>query len=326
MSALVTVIIPCHNGEKLVGRAIKSVLAQSYQNVELLVIENNSTDNTFAILKEFEKEYADKITVYAEKKKGACAARNLGLSKAKGEWIQFLDADDELLPLKIEKQMALVKNDNPDIVIDDYTIYHSVTQKPHVSMVAQDDPWLGLINSRLGITSANLWKRESLLKVKGWDEGLSSSQEYDLMFRMFMMNCKAIVTHQVETLVHAQPDSVSRTKSSDKLFKLYKSRYTLRYRIYKFLEENNLLSSSYKQELTAYLYYHLLLLNELDSNYFKDQVKQYDFDELGSINKLKIFVKFIGHSSKRKYGNANLFLKTIEWQYFFAKNAYLLRY
>jgi len=326
MAALVTVVIPCHNGEKLVGRAIQSVLSQSYQNIELLLIENNSTDNTFAVLKKFEKEYADKIAVYAEKKKGACAARNLGLAKAKGDWIQFLDADDELLPLKIEKQMAMAKNDSPDIVIDDYLIYHSITQKPYMNMIAEDDPWLGLISSKLGITSANLWKKESLLKVNGWSEELSSSQEYDLMFRMFMLNRKVIVTHQIQTLVHAQSDSVSRTKSDDKLFKLYKSRYTLRCRIYEFLQENNLLSAAYKQKLHAYLYYYLLLLSELDLPYFKDQVKNYNFNELGSVNKVKILIMFIRNSSRRKYGNSNNFLKRFEWQYFFVKKAHLLRY
>ncbi|WP_347158210.1 glycosyltransferase family 2 protein [Pontibacter chitinilyticus] len=326
MPRLVSVIIPCFNGEHFVGRAINSALSQSYKDIELLLVDNNSTDNTFAVLKEFEKSHPDKITVYSEKKKGACAARNLGLSMAKGDWIQFLDADDELLPLKIEQQMAVVESKNPDIVIGDYTIFHSVTQKRYADRIAEDDPWLGLINSKLGRTSANIWRKESLLKVNGWNEELSSSQEYDLMFRVFKLNAKVEITHQIQTSIFAQPDSITKTDNLEKRLKIYLNRYNLRRDIYEFLREHNQLTPVYKKNILVYLYYYLLLISELDMPFFKAHVKRYDFNEINALTKFDMLIKFIRHSSKRKYGLSNIFLKLTEWQVFVFKNIHLLRY
>lgn len=335
--SLVTAIIPCYNCEKWIGRAVNSVLAQSYPNIEILLIENNSTDNTFEILKTLEKDYPAKISVYVEKKKGAGAARNHGLIKAKGKWIQFLDADDELLPEKIAKQMAIVATHNPDIIIGDYTKIRSIKRGKNSAVekitrqniIAKDDLWAGLINSRLGITSANLWRKTSLLQVDGWNEELSSSQEYDMLFRLLKLKAKVIISHQLQTIVHAQSDSVSRTSNTDddKQFKLYLNRYDLRRRIYEFLHENNLLTPNYKQDLYLYLYFHLLLISEVNLSYFKQHIKTFDFDQIGSLNKLKVFFEFLRHSTKRKFGQSkNKLLKLAEFQVFFFKYIYLLKF
>lgn len=326
MMALVTVIIPCHNSEELVERAINSVLAQSYPHIELLLVENNSTDNTLAMLKKFEAKHPDKIAVHSEKRKGACAARNLGLSKAQGQWIQFLDADDELLPQKIENQMAIVSKSNPDIVVDDYLIMHSVTKKPHINVIAEDGPWIGVIKSNLGITSSNLWRKTSLLKVNGWDEELGSSQEYDMLFRLLQLNCKIAVNHQVNTIIHAQVNSISRTRDDQKLLKMYINRYSLRRKIYEFLHKNNLLNEVYKRNLLHYMYYYLLLIRELNMPFFEDQVKKFDFQSIGIADRVKILLRSILNSSQRKHGRSNIVLKAFEWKYFFLKNLHLIRF
>lgn len=327
MACLVTVVIPCHNAEYLVGRAIKSVLSQTYQQTEILLIENNSTDSTFAVLKEYEAQYPDKITVYAQEKKGACAARNLGISKAKGDWIQFLDADDELLPPKIEKQIALGRSNDVDIVADDYCKIRTVNGKvvqQHIEI--KEDPWLGVINSRLGITSSNLWKKDTLLKVNGWNEDLSSSQEYDMIFRLLKAGAKVTVNHQVQTIIHAQADSISRTVNTEKRYKQYRNRYDLRCRIYEYLYENNLLNQVYKRDLCMYLYYHLLLIRELNIPFFESQVDKYDFQSMSMADRVKVLVHFIRNSFYRKHGFSNIFLKTYEWNMFFMKYIYLLKF
>ena len=330
---LVTVIIPCHNCEKWVNRAIESVLAQSYPAIEVVLIENNSTDATLPPLNQFASAYPDKITVYREQKKGSGAARNLGLAKAKGEWIQFLDADDELLPSKIENQMTLVTANEPDLIIEDYRKIRMVEKnknRPYQKLIqdikSNDDRWLGLINSRLGITSSNLWKKEILLKVQGWKEDLISSQEYDLLFRLLRLNPKIIVNHQIQTLIYAQPESISRTDNSDKLYKLIINRYNLRCNIYKFLTENNLLTAAYKRDLSLYLFFHLLLISELNWPYFKEQVKTFDFNNINILDKVKILTEFIRNSSKRKYASSNIFLKTAEWNFFFFKSIPMLMF
>ena len=91
----VSVIIPTYNRAHLVGRAIKSVLNQTYRDFEIIVVDDGSTDNTKDIIKEFQKK--DKRIKYIpyEKNKGGSAARNTGIKAAKGEYIAFLDSDDE---------------------------------------------------------------------------------------------------------------------------------------------------------------------------------------------------------------------------------------
>ena len=323
---LVSIIIPCYNCEAFIHRAVTSVLHQTYPNIELLLVDNNSTDTTYTILQNLEREHCGIIRVYSEKSKGACAARNHGLYKASGDWIQFLDADDELLPLKIESQLQAAITANTDVVVGDYRKVGAKTNNNQKEVRAEDDPWLGVINSTLGVTSALLWKREKLLAVNGWNAALSSSQEYDLLFRLLKEGAAVGVDHQAHTLVYARPESVSRTADAAKLLQILQNRYDLRCRIYDFLSGNDLLKPEYKQQLDAYLYYHLLLISELNMSYFKEQVRINGFEDMGPIDRIKAFSNFIRHSSKRKYGYSNMLLKLAEWQYFFCKNLYLLKF
>ena len=103
----VSVIIPTYNRAHLVGRAIQSVLEQTYKDFELIVIDDGSNDNTEYIIKEFQKK--DKRIKYIayKKNKGGSAARNAGIKSSKGEYIAFLDSDDEWLSEKLEKQIRL---------------------------------------------------------------------------------------------------------------------------------------------------------------------------------------------------------------------------
>jgi glycosyltransferase involved in cell wall biosynthesis len=99
----VSVIIPTYNRAKLVERAINSVLVQTFKDFELFIIDDASTDNTKQIVKKFRDERI-KI-IHHQKNKGGSAARNTGIKTAIGEYIAFLDDDDEWIPTKLEKQM-----------------------------------------------------------------------------------------------------------------------------------------------------------------------------------------------------------------------------
>lgn len=108
---LVSVILPTYNRAFLLPRSINSVLNQTYKNLELIVVDDNSTDNT----KEIVKGLKDKRIKYVQHKnnKGAAAARNTGINLSKGEYIAFQDSDDEWLPEKLEKQMKVFENLSP---------------------------------------------------------------------------------------------------------------------------------------------------------------------------------------------------------------------
>lgn len=114
MKSLITVIIPTYNREDKILRAIKSVLAQTYENVEILVIDDSSQDNTKEIVTNFiEQKKLHNIVTYIKNKNnlGSPATRNVGIKIAKGEYIAFLDDDDFFFPDKLEKQIQyLLKN------------------------------------------------------------------------------------------------------------------------------------------------------------------------------------------------------------------------
>src|SRR3954463_8415699 len=101
MSPLVSIIIPCFNAERYVGDAIRSALAQTYDSIEVIVIDDGSTDGSLKVIKSF----GDAVRIESQPNAGACAARNHGIDLARGEYVQFLDADDLLHPEKIARQM-----------------------------------------------------------------------------------------------------------------------------------------------------------------------------------------------------------------------------
>jgi glycosyltransferase involved in cell wall biosynthesis len=99
---LVSCIVPVFNGERFVAETVESMLAQSYRPIEVIVVNDGSTDGTAAVLERF----AERIRVVYQENAGQAAARNHGLQEASGEFIAFLDADDLWLPEKLERQMA----------------------------------------------------------------------------------------------------------------------------------------------------------------------------------------------------------------------------
>lgn len=107
----VSVIIPTYNREHLLGRALKSIFNQTYKDFEVIVVDDGSTDNTEKIIRDFSVLKINYIK--HAKNKGEGAARNTGLKAAKGEYVAFLDSDDECLPEKLEKEMAVFQRESP---------------------------------------------------------------------------------------------------------------------------------------------------------------------------------------------------------------------
>ena len=107
---MVSVIIPAYNAARCIGRAIESVLGQSYSAYEIIVIDDGSKDNTAEVV----RQYGDQVHYIHQENAGVAVARNTGIAAAKGDWIAFLDADDEWLPDKLRQQIALLAR-NPNL-------------------------------------------------------------------------------------------------------------------------------------------------------------------------------------------------------------------
>lgn len=109
MDELVSIIMPSYNTAKFISETIESVLAQTYSNWELIIVDDCSTDNTDEVVKSFLSD--DRIKyIKNEKNSGAAVSRNRALREAKGKWVAFLDSDDLWFPEKLEKQISFMKN------------------------------------------------------------------------------------------------------------------------------------------------------------------------------------------------------------------------
>jgi glycosyltransferase involved in cell wall biosynthesis len=122
--------------------------------------------------------------VIRQQNKGACAARNAGLMPRTGEYVQFLDADDLILPDKIAAQVALAEAKGLTRPGGRRFRAGDAQRTAPAGARIVRSPWMALIRTRMGTTSANLWKRRGLMAVGGWNEELASSQDYELMFRL----------------------------------------------------------------------------------------------------------------------------------------------
>jgi len=182
----VSVIIPTYNRASLLKQAIQSVLNQTYQNFEIIVIDDASTDNTKKTIQSFDSK---KITyICHEKNKGGSAARNTGIKLAKGEYMAFLDSDDEWLPKKLFKQLELFAKSSQGVGVV-YTGFTKIDNIKNISKSVMPKKHgriyhLLLLKNYVGTTSTPLLKRECIEKVGLFDENLPSAQDWDMWIRI----------------------------------------------------------------------------------------------------------------------------------------------
>jgi glycosyltransferase involved in cell wall biosynthesis len=292
---MISVIIPCHNCESFIIRCVDSVLNQTYQDVEIILVNNNSSDNSLALLNKYQSEFPDKIFVFEESKKGAPAARNHGLYKARGEWIQFLDADDELSPDKLQGQLNIALATGADVVAGAcLLLYKKENRIVQIIRRADKDIWKGLITSNLGITSSNLWRKQAFFDVNGWDETLSSSQEYDVLFRLLKNNAKVAVDNSVKTTVHFSNNSVSKSRNKKKVKQILDNRINLRLKIKDELQSSKRLTPKLAQAIDTYIYTELMDNYLVIPEYVNELMNRYHLDvKYSKIVKLnvKVFLK-----------------------------------
>lgn len=125
----VSVIVPVYNLENYVEKCLDSLVNQTLEDIEIIVINDGSQDNSQRIIEKYEKEYPHKVRYYIKENGGQGVARNLGLQVAKGEYISFVDGDDYLMPDALENMYQLSEEKGADICICDYKeIYEDGTE------------------------------------------------------------------------------------------------------------------------------------------------------------------------------------------------------
>lgn len=186
-SPTVSVIIPTYNRAHLIGRSIASVLNQTYQDFEIIVIDDGSSDNTEQLILNFGNEKIRYIR--HEKNKGQPAARNAGIKAARGNYIAFHDSDDECLPEKLEKVMKVFETAPPSIGVV-YSGFYKITGD---NITYMPTSWVtekeGNIHQQL-LRGSCVWagnmitRKECLEKVGMFDESLPALEDWELTIRI----------------------------------------------------------------------------------------------------------------------------------------------
>lgn len=181
---LVSILIPCFNAERWVAQAIESTLAQTWPEREVIVVDDGSTDGS---LKEIQK-FAGRIRWEAGPNRGGNAARNRLLELARGKWLQYLDADDYLLPDKVANQMRfLALQPKTDVVFGPLTLENwteNEVRREVARIPEPHDPWVLLARWYLPQTGSPLWRKQAILDAGGWKPDQPCCQEHELYLRL----------------------------------------------------------------------------------------------------------------------------------------------
>ncbi len=198
---LVSIILPCFNAEEFVSEAVRSALEQSWEHIELVVVDDGSTDSSRAILRKLKEQYA--FTLLEQENAGASAARNAGLQVSSGSYIQFLDADDILDPDKIQQQMNLLTHtEKNSIAFGPWGKFREkfsdalFTREPSWQSLTPID-WLCCSWNGGGMMQPGSWlcPRSCIEKAGPWNEELGLNDDGEYFTRVLL---QAEMLHFVE--------------------------------------------------------------------------------------------------------------------------------
>jgi glycosyltransferase involved in cell wall biosynthesis len=186
----VSVIMPVYNGERYLAQAIESMLAQTHRDLELLVIDDGSTDRSAEIMGQYAR-VDGRIRVVRQPNRGVAAAANRGLEEATGEWVARLDADDIFLPEKLERQIAFIGR-NPGVRIVGTLGYFINHAGRVIGLVGTEGPFDRVEFEKMAergepvffIHSSTLMHRQTVLTAGGYREQFVQAEDVDLWLRM----------------------------------------------------------------------------------------------------------------------------------------------
>lgn len=192
---LVSVVIPAFNRETLIGETLNSLIAQTYSNWECVVVDDGSTDNTIEVIEEYcNKDKRFKLFKRHREPKGAPTCRNIGLSKAEGKYIIFLDSDDILFPYALKQRTEFLEQ-NPGL---DFAVANGIRgeyplkEKTYtiISTYQFDDVLQEFFNFKPPWVIFNpIYRKTSLIKGKiKWDEKLIANQDIDFHIQVCFKN------------------------------------------------------------------------------------------------------------------------------------------
>jgi glycosyltransferase involved in cell wall biosynthesis len=195
---LVSVLVPLYNKVGFIAETIESVLNQTYLNIELIIIDDGSTDGSFEIAKRYE---SSTVSVFRQANKGASAARNAAFNYSKGDFIQYLDADDILDPHKIEEQVVILRGGQPNVLASAKVFFFraekdGTRQTTELQMLNKDyeDMTAFLLDEVPQTLYVMAWltPRNLVQKAGKWDETMTIFDDCDFYLRLVPLASKIV--------------------------------------------------------------------------------------------------------------------------------------
>ena len=181
--ATLSVIVVAHNEERDLARAVKSVLAQTHSDFELIIVDDASTDHTWEVMQSFD----DPRIVRHQRlcANGAGAARNTAITLAKSQWLAFLDADDSWHPEKLARQWQIVSQGQVDAVLCGFQLFRKLNDSPEIYLNNLPAPWpKGIVTGcHFAPGSGLLIKKSCFETIGGFDESLKRLEDWDWWLR-----------------------------------------------------------------------------------------------------------------------------------------------
>ncbi len=225
---LVSIIVTTFNREKLIIRALESIFTQTYPNIEIIIVDDASMDNTEEVIKNYQKIHSNIIYIKQDVSKGANVGRNSGIKASTGEFIAGLDDDDEFTPDRIEILMSNYE-DKFSLVTTKNIIELSYNRKKYQKgkeVITLDDM---LYQNEVG--NQVLVKKERLFEVGLYDESLTACQDYDMWVRLIQKFGPAKSLNKYTQIIYANhnenrisnPNSKKKFKGYFNFYKKFKS-------------------------------------------------------------------------------------------------------
>lgn len=226
---LVSIIIPCHNAEPWLTETLDSALAQTWPEKEIILVDDGSTDASLKLVRGYESRG---VRVLRQSNRGAAAARNAGLASARGDYLQFLDADDLLTPDKLAAQVALLEQHGRDCVASSrwgrFALSPAVAEFVDDAMFRDFTPMDFLLlhtrENRMMHPAAWLTPRGVAEQAGPWNEALSLNDDGEYFARVVIAARRIVHSPVGATLYRSQlPGSLSRRRSVQALASLARS-------------------------------------------------------------------------------------------------------
>lgn len=189
-----SVIVPVYKAEKYLRRCVDSILAQTFQDYEIILVDDGSPDNCGVICDEYASADS-RIKVMHKKNGGVSSARNAGIDVASGEYLAFVDSDDYIAPAMYEKLIDAADSADKDIAICNFMMHFSDSEYPQNTLAVRDDIKINIANlimSDVGSGSVNMVINRNVLGDLRYPVGIRNGEDYWFLLRLFSKTARIV--------------------------------------------------------------------------------------------------------------------------------------